>query len=149
MQIKDIYRNFAIKLKNISNLEFEEKDIKLAKYLKALSHPVRLSILKTLMDNCRCPHGSHPCNCGEACEGRNCKCGCKCGTIVENFNLSQSTISQHIKELKSVGLIELKSRKGDYTINHVKLKETWEMLQNIFELPGDNLQENKECKCCG
>ena len=129
--------------------DFEENDKVLAKYLKALSHPVRLSILRTLMDNCRCPHGSHPCNCGETCEGKNCKCGCKCGTLVDKFEMSQSTVSQHIKELKSAGLIELKSRKGDYTLNHTKLKEMLELLQNIFDFPVNNFQDKSNCKCCG
>lgn len=129
-------------------LVLEENDMVLAKYLKALSHPVRLSIIRTLMDNSRCPHGTHPCSCGDTCEGENCKCGCKCGELVDKFKMSQSTVSQHIKELKSAGLIELKSRKGDYTLNHSKLKETFELLQNILELPANEFQEVKKCKCC-
>ena len=130
-------------------LDLKDKDILLAKYLKALSHPVRLSIVRTLIDNCRCPHGSHPCNCGEECEGKNCKCGCKCGTLVDKFEMSQSTVSQHIKELKSSGLIELKSRKGDYTLNHSKLKEAFEMLQNILEFPHHIDYKNNNCRYCG
>ena len=133
----------------MKEINFDDNDKVLVKYLKALSHPIRLSIIRTLMDNCRCPHGSHPCNCGEKCEGENCKCGCKCGTFVEMFKISQSTVSQHIKELKSAGLIELKSRKGDYTLNHSKLKETLELLQEIFEFPIHNIQDEKNCKCCG
>ena len=129
--------------------ELEEKDKLLAKSLKALSHPVRLSIIRTLMDQSRCPHGCHPCNCGEHCEGKNCKCGCKCGTFVDMFDISQSTVSQHIKELKSAGLIKLKSRKGDYTLNYSKLKETLDLLQNIFEFPLNNIQLDNKCKCCG
>ena len=129
-----------------SDLEYEDKV--LAKYLKALSHPVRLSIIRTLMEKGRCPHGCHPCGCGEDCEGKNCKCGCKCGTLVDMFEISQSTVSQHIKELKSAGLIELSSRKGDYTINHSKLKETIDLLQNIFELPFNKNSQEGECRCC-
>ena len=128
--------------------EFKEKDIVLARYMKALSHPVRLSIIRTLMDKCRCPHGSHPCDCGENCEGQNCKCGCKCGTLVDKFDISQSTVSQHIKELKGAGLIELKSRKGDYTVNHSKLKEAIELLQNILDIPTLEVGEEKLCMCC-
>lgn len=124
----------------------QEKD--LANFLKALSHPVRLSIIKALLENSRCPHGSHPCNCGESCDGKNCKCGCKCGTFVDMFDISQSTVSQHIKELKSVGLIELETRKGDYTLNYTKLRETIELLQNFLEHPIDNPEERKSCQCC-
>lgn len=131
----------------MKNTEFEEKDKVLAKYLKALSHPLRLSIIRKLMDQSRCPHDSHPCNCDKNCRDKNCKCGCKCGTLVDMFNISQSTVSQHIKELKDVGLIDLKSRKGDYTLNHSKLKEILDLLQNIFELPINYPQEDKNCIC--
>ena len=133
----------------MKKLDIEEKDIVLAKYLKALSHPVRLTILKTLMENCRCPHNNNPCNCGDGCEGKNCKCGCKCGVIVDKFDMSQSTISQHIKELKTAGLIEIKSRKGEYTVNHFKLKETLELLHDVFENPLDMARDEKKCMCCG
>ena len=133
----------------MKKINFEENDKVLAKFLKALSHPIRLSIIRMLMDQSRCPHGTHPCSCGEDCEGKNCKCGCKCGTIVEMFDMSQSTVSQHIKELKSVGLIELKSRKGDYTLNHSKIKEILDLFQNIFEVPFNSLPEDKNCVCCG
>ena len=133
----------------MNKLDFAENDIVLAKYLKALSHPVRLSIIKTLMDNCRCPNGNHPCNCGENCEGKNCKCGCKCGTFVDMFDISQSTVSQHIKELKTAGLIELKSRKGDYTLNHHKLNEAFDLFQKIIEIPIKNGSQDKGCKYCG
>ncbi|MCH5226379.1 MAG: helix-turn-helix transcriptional regulator [Muribaculaceae bacterium] len=145
--MKDFHRKFAIKL-NLNKLDLENKDKLLAKQLKALSHPIRLSILRTLMEQSKCPHGSHPCSCGVSCEGENCKCGCKCGTFVEMFDLSQSTISQHIKELKSAGLIEIKSRKGEYRVNHSKLKETFEMLRNIFHLPLDDYYEKDNCSCC-
>lgn len=127
----------------------EKNDKVLSKYLKALSHPVRLAIIRKLMQNSRCPNGCNPCNCKDKCECKNCKCGCKCGTLVDMFDMSQSTISQHIKELKSAGLIELKSRKGDYTINHIKLKETLDLLQKIFEFSNNTLHQEKNCECCG
>ena len=131
----------------MNKTDHNENDKVLSKYLKALSHPIRLAIIRTLMDLSKCPRGSHPCGCGETCQGKNCKCGCKCGTFVDMFDQSQSTISQHIKELKSAGLIELKSRKGDYTLNHSKLKETLELLQNILEFPVNNFQEDKKYNC--
>lgn len=130
----------------MKKIEFDSKDFALARNLKALSHPVRISIIKTLLNNCNCPKGNNPCSCGEKCEGKNCKCGCKCGTIVDMFDMSQSTISQHIKELKSAGLIELKSRKGTYTLNHSKLQETLELLRNIIEIPIINHIASK-CNC--
>ena len=102
---------------NISELH------KLAKILKALGNTVRLSILQALIERSSCPHGCNPCKCGDRCEGENCKCGCKCGELVNLFPISQSTVSQHIKELMNAGLIETNGRKGDYVVNRRNLNE--------------------------
>ncbi|MCL6524414.1 MAG: metalloregulator ArsR/SmtB family transcription factor [Thermoflavifilum sp.] len=64
--------------------EFSVKDNKIAKYAKALSHPARVAILKLLIK----------------------KQACICGDIVDELPLSQSTVSQHLKELKEAGLIK-------------------------------------------
>lgn len=64
--------------------EFSVKENKLAKYAKALAHPARIAILKFLAG----------------------KSSCQCGDIVEELPLSQSTVSQHLKELKEAGLIK-------------------------------------------
>ncbi len=64
--------------------EFTVKDNKLARYAKALAHPARIAILKILLK----------------------KNACICGDIVEILPLSQSTVSQHLKELKDAGLIK-------------------------------------------
>src|SRR5215212_7845145 len=64
--------------------EFSVKDNRLAKYAKALSHPARIAILKLLIQ----------------------KQACICGDIVDELPLSQSTVSQHLKELKEAGLIK-------------------------------------------
>jgi len=63
--------------------EFREKEIYLADIAKALSHPARLQILKVLTK----------------------KNMCICGELVDLLPLSQSTVSQHLKELKRAGLI--------------------------------------------
>ncbi len=63
---------------------FSKEEILLADIAKALSHPARIKILKILTD----------------------KNVCMCGDIVELMPLAQSTVSQHLKELKRVGLIE-------------------------------------------
>ena len=56
----------------------------IAKYAKALSHPARVAILNLLLK----------------------KQACVCGDIVDELPLSQSTVSQHLKELKEAGLIK-------------------------------------------
>jgi ArsR family transcriptional regulator, arsenate/arsenite/antimonite-responsive transcriptional repressor len=64
--------------------EFTKKEQELSAYAKGLSHPARIAILKVLAR-------------------RN---ECICGEIVEELPLAQSTVSQHLKELKEIGLIK-------------------------------------------
>lgn len=104
-------------------------DKKLANVMKALGHPVRLAIIRKIVEKSKCPCGCNPCSCGEKCEGAHCKCGCKCGELVDLLPMAQSTVSQHLKELKNAGIINMTGRKGDYTLNHTKLKEGLELLQ--------------------
>ena len=64
--------------------EFSVKDNRVARYARALAHPARVAILKLLIN----------------------KQACICGDIVDELPLSQSTVSQHLKELKTSGLIK-------------------------------------------
>ncbi len=64
--------------------EFTVKQNRIAKYMKALGHPARVAILELLIK----------------------KQACICGDIVDELPLSQSTVSQHLKELKEAGLIK-------------------------------------------
>lgn len=64
--------------------QFDAELNALADRAKALSHPARLAILKTLA-------------------ARN---ACVCGEIVEDLPLAQSTVSRHLKVLKEAGLIQ-------------------------------------------
>jgi DNA-binding transcriptional ArsR family regulator len=64
--------------------QFSQKEQDLAAFAKALAHPARIAILKMLAQ-----HN-----------------GCICGEIVEVLPLSQSTVSQHLKELKNAGLVD-------------------------------------------
>ncbi len=57
-------------------------DARLAAMAKALGHPARIAILRTLA-----------------------RCSCVCGEIVEELPLAQSTVSQHLKVLKTAGWI--------------------------------------------
>lgn len=63
---------------------FSNGENELAKYAKALAHPARIAILKILLKRKQCV----------------------CGDIVDELPLAQSTISQHLKELKAAGLIQ-------------------------------------------
>jgi ArsR family transcriptional regulator len=64
--------------------EFNKTQNELAALAKALGHPARIAILQFLAS----------------------QKSCVCGDIVDKLPLSQSTVSQHLKELKKVGLIK-------------------------------------------
>lgn len=91
---------------------FSVKDNTLAKIAKALSHPARISILKILIK----------------------RQACICGDIVDELPLSQSTISQHLKELKAAGLIkgEIEGVKTCYCIDEKQWKAAQVLLNGIF-----------------
>lgn len=57
-------------------------DARIAHMAKALGHPARVAILRTLAER-----------------------SCVCGDIVEVLPLAQSTVSQHLKVLKEAGWI--------------------------------------------
>ncbi len=94
--------------------EFKEEEIWLSDIAKALSHPARISILKILAQ----------------------MNVCICGDIVELLPLSQSTVSQHLKELKRVGLItgEIDGPKVCYCINNKVLEKAKIKLENLFSM---------------
>lgn len=87
---------------------FEEKDIALARFAKALGHPARVAIIRLLSKQ-------------EA---------CYCGDLVNELPIAQATVSQHLKELKDAGLIEgeITPPKVRYCIN----KENYELARILF-----------------
>lgn len=92
--------------------EFTVKDNKIAKYAKALAHPARVAILQLLIK----------------------KQACICGDIVDELPLSQSTVSQHLKELKESGLIkgEIEGVKVCYCIDEKEWEAARSYLQALF-----------------
>ena len=91
-------------------LEFTQEVQQIARFSKALSHPVRVFILQKLskMDSC-----------------------CYSGDLVEELPVGRSTLSQHLKELKYAGLIqgEINPPFIKYCIN----RETWEEMKQLLE----------------
>ncbi len=95
------------------SLEFTAKENRLAKYAKALGHPARVAILKLLAS----------------------KSTCVCGDIVDELPLSQSTVSQHLKELKEAGLIkgEIEGARVCYCIDAKEWKAAQGWLNQLFD----------------
>ena len=89
-------------------IEYDEDLKQMARFAKALGHPTRLLILKYL-DNQSC---------------------CFTRDLVEVLPIAQSTISQHLKELKDAGLIqgEINPPKIKYCIN----QENWKGAKILF-----------------
>jgi ArsR family transcriptional regulator len=92
--------------------EFTKSQNEIAALAKALGHPARIAILQFLAE----------------------QKSCVCGDIVNELPLSQSTVSQHLKELKKVGLI-----KGDiegpsvcYCIDAKVLAKARKMIDEMF-----------------
>lgn len=94
--------------RTLTNIDYIESTEELAMFAKAIAHPTRISILKYL-DTQSC---------------------CFTGDLVDILPLAQSTISQHLKELKNAGLIqgELKPPKIKYCIN----QENWKKAKTLF-----------------
>ena len=108
--------------RTIKDIEYSHEATELAKYAKALSHPVRIVILKHL-------------------DKQDC---CYTGDLVEVLPLAQSTISQHLKELKTAGLIqgEVAPPKVKYCIN----TENWSKAKALFSSLFD--QDFNKISCC-
>lgn len=115
----NLYRNFTIKKRMglTKANEFTKIQNDLAVLTKALGHPARIAILQFLVKSK----------------------SCMCGDIVNELPLSQSTVSQHLKELKKVGLI-----KGDiegpavcYCIDANAWRKAKKTLLNFFEIYPD------------
>lgn len=101
---------------------FTDEQNKLSALLKAIAHPARIAILQRIIISNTCI----------------------CGDLVGELGLAQATISQHLKELKTVGIIQgtIEGVSVCYCIN----PETWKLLE---ELLGGFLASYKgETNCC-
>ncbi len=63
---------------------FTEEQNQLAKFMRVMGHPARIAILEAMMENEKCV----------------------CANLVQELGLAQATVSQHLHELKSAGLIK-------------------------------------------
>jgi DNA-binding transcriptional ArsR family regulator len=101
---------------------YQAEELKLASLSKAIGHPARIQILSILLK----------------------RDTCVCGDIVDELPLSQSTVSQHLKALKSVGLIQgsIDGTNVCYCINKSTLNGMIKALKMLLKDP------LKKIKCC-
>jgi len=104
--------------------DFDKDEQELAAFANALSHPARIAILKTLAK----------------------KDVCICGEIVEVLPLAQSTVSQHLRELCSAGVITgtIDGPRSCYCINW-KMFEKFEKTFSSFFAKSKSFEEKRNC----
>jgi DNA-binding transcriptional ArsR family regulator len=103
---------------------FTAADNEMATIAKALAHPARVAIIRRLLEVNACVNGE----------------------LVEEFGLAQATISQHLRELKSVGIIQgsIEGTRISYCIDPRKWKEIRSAFEELFGSYRGGLEED----CC-
>ncbi|WP_221392788.1 helix-turn-helix transcriptional regulator [Dyadobacter sp. NIV53] len=100
---------------------FTDKQNRIADLAKALAHPARVAIIQHLLK----------------------EKSCVCGDLVEVLPLAQATVSQHLKELKQVGILhgEINPPRVCYCIN----EPVWQEAKVIF---GEIFESEVQVNCC-
>lgn len=90
---------------------FNEQQNSLANIARALGHPARVAIVEFLLQQKECV----------------------CGDIVSELPLAQATVSQHLKELKTAGIIKgnIEGNSICYCLNEETIAEFISFLTNI------------------
>ena len=98
-------------------------DEALAAWAKALSHPARVQILRTLAE----------------------RGACVCGQIVDVLPLAQSTVSHHLKVLKEAGLIrgDIDGPRTCYCLDAAELDRARSAVSDLFAV----LAVAPSCSC--
>jgi len=115
---------YDIKHKSMNKTEvFDNQLQELARFGKVISHPARISILKYLAETSTCISGD----------------------ISDSLPLSRSTVSQHLKELKAIGLIhgEIDGLKINYCLCSSAIVKYRELINDFLKEI-----ESLEFNCC-
>lgn len=92
---------------------FTVEQNRIADLAKAFAHPARVAILQLLIA----------------------RKSCVCGDLVDELELAQATVSQHLKELKRIGIIqgEINPPRVCYCINPVVWQEVKQVFGSVLE----------------
>jgi DNA-binding transcriptional ArsR family regulator len=95
---------------------FTEEQEQIARYAKALGHPVRVFIMEYLVKN-----------------ANHC---CYSGNMAEELPIARSTLSQHLNELKDAGLIQGETNPPyiRYCVDPEKWEDAKRLLTDFFNL---------------
>ncbi len=101
---------------------YTDEQNRLASLIKVFGHPARIAILQHIID----------------------QKACICNDLVDELGLAQATISQHLKELKSIGVIQgsIDGKSVCYCIEENKWKQIQSLLNRFFD------QDVKANQCC-
>ena len=103
---------------------FSDVQNDLALAAKAFAHPARVAIIQYLLKTNACINGD----------------------LVQELGLAQATISQHLRELKEVGIIQgtIEGSRVNYCINPVRWSEIKDQFNGLF----DQYDSCPEGECC-
>ena len=102
---------------------FSEVQNELALSAKAFAHPARVAIIQHLLRTNACVNGD----------------------LVQELGLAQATISQHLKELKEIGVIQgtIEGARISYCINPIRWAEIKDQFNKLFDRYSTDLKD-----CC-
>ena len=108
---------------------FDNELQELAEFAKVISHPARLAVLKYLAETKTCISGD----------------------ISDKLPLSRTTVSQHLKELRDMGLIhgEIDGLKINYCLCGSSIEDKLQLFDTFFEMikaANNNCETDKPCK---
>ena len=92
---------------------FSDRQNQIAAVSKALSHPARIAIIEYLLQLKACVNAE----------------------LIDELGLAQATISQHLKELKEIGIIQgsIQGKRISYCINAERWDEMNAMYAELFQ----------------
>lgn len=103
---------------------FTAEQNQMAQFAKALAHPARIAIIQYLLKSNTCINGD----------------------LVHELGLAQATISQHLRELKEIGIIQgtIEGTSVNYCIHQGK----WMQFKEIFNGLFDQFEGPDTSTCC-
>jgi ArsR family transcriptional regulator, arsenate/arsenite/antimonite-responsive transcriptional repressor len=108
------YQENKRKMKNPEKIEYNEDDVSLARFAKALGHPARIAIIRHLASLNTCCFNE----------------------VSDILPIADSTVSQHMSELKDAGLIcgEYDPPRVNYCINRKEWKTLSRMMEDFMNI---------------
>ena len=101
---------------------FTDQQNQIAIFAKAFGHPARVAILQQLFE----------------------MESCYCGSLVDVIGLAQPTISQHLKELRNLGLV--KGNVEGTSVCYCIDKDNWTAMKEVMgDFLDQDLPTNEEC----